>query len=168
MHAVQHVNNTDKSPTLTQEFILDHYKDLFEGLGPIGDSKIVLKQDVKPVQHTPRRIPVAIRDRVKNKVDDLETKGIIAKETEPTEWISSMVVVTTCKKIRICLDPQDLNKAKLGPRYQMPTLEEILPRISNAKVSITLDPKDGFYQVKLDEESCRLTTFWTPHVVIVM
>ena len=100
---------SDKSPTLAQEFILDHCKDVFEGLGHIGDSKIVLEQDVKPVQHTPRRIPVAIRDRVKKKLDDLEDKGIITKETQPTEWISSMVVVTTPKKIRICLDPQDLN-----------------------------------------------------------
>ena len=71
---------------------MDHYKDVFEELGHIGDSKIILKQDVKPVQHTSRQIPVAIRDRVKKKLDDLEDKGIIAKETEPTEWISSIAV----------------------------------------------------------------------------
>ena len=65
---------------------------------------------------------------------------------------SSMVVVTTPKKIRICLDSQDLNKVILCPRYQMPTLEEILLRISNTEVFSTLDAKDGFYQVKLDEE----------------
>ena len=162
VHEIHHVQS-ENSPNLTQEFILKHYKEVFEGLGHIGDSKFVLKPDSKPVQHTPRRIPVAIRDRVKEKLDDMEGKGIIAKVTEPTEWISSMVVVKTPKKIRICLDPLDLNKAILRPRYQMPTLEEILPSISNAKVFSTLDAKDGFYQVKLDEESSRLTTFWTPH-----
>ena len=33
-----------------------------------------------------------------------------------------MVVVAKPEKIRICLDPQDLNKAFLKPKYQMPTL----------------------------------------------
>ena len=34
--------------------------------------------------------------------------------------------------------------------------------MSNAEVSSILDAKDGFWQVKLDEESSYLTTFWTP------
>ena len=132
IHSVQAGNTS----SLTQQSILEKYSEVFKGLGHIGDSKIVLKPDAKPVQHAPRRIPVAIKDRVKEKLDDMEKKGIIQKITEPTEWISSMVVVTTAKKIRICLDPLDLNKAILRPRYQMPTLEEVLPKISNAKVFI--------------------------------
>ena len=44
----------------------------------------------------------------------------------------------------------------------MPTLEEILPKLSKAKVFTTLDAKDGFYQIGLDEESSKKTTFWTP------
>ena len=84
------------------------------------------------------------------------------KETSPTEWISSMVVVAKPNKIRICLDPKDLNKAVLRPKYQMPTLEEILPKLNGAKVFTTLDAKDGFHQIGLDEESSKLTTFWTP------
>ena len=44
----------------------------------------------------------------------------------------------------------------------MPTLEEILPKLNGAKVFTTLDAKDGFYQIGLDEESSKLTTFWTP------
>ena len=84
------------------------------------------------------------------------------KVTIPTEWISSMVVVTTPSKIRICLDPQDLNKAVIRPKYQMPTLEELLPKLSKAKVFTTLDAKGGFYQVGLDEQSSLKTTFWAP------
>jgi len=84
------------------------------------------------------------------------------KETQPTEWISSMVTVAKPGKIRICLDPQDLNKAIKRPKYQMPTLEEVLPKLNNTKVFSTLDAKDGFYQIALDEESSKMTTFWTP------
>ena len=80
----------------------------------------------------------------------------------PTEWISSMVVVSTPSKMRISLDPQDLNKVVIRPKYQMPTLDELLPKLSKAKEFTTLVAKDGFYQVGLDEQSSLKTTFWTP------
>ena len=68
-----------------------------------------------------------------------------------------MVVVAN-----ICLDPQELNKVIQRPKYQMPTLEELLPKLCKAKIFSTLDAKDGFYQISLDEASSKLTTFWTP------
>ena len=43
----------------------------------------------------------------------------------------------------------------------MPTLEELLPELSKARIFSSFDAKDGFYQVSLDEESSKLTTFWT-------
>ena len=72
---------------------------------------------VKPTQHSPPRVPIALRDKIKEKLEDLESKGIVEKVTIPTERISSMVVVTTPSKIRICLDPQDLNKAVIRPKH---------------------------------------------------
>ncbi|KAK2557053.1 Retrovirus-related Pol polyprotein from transposon 17.6 [Acropora cervicornis] len=44
----------------------------------------------------------------------------------------------------------------------MPTIEEILPELSKAKVFSVADARHGFWQVKLDEPSSYLTTFWTP------
>ena len=73
-----------------------------------------------------------------------------------------MVVVAKPSKIRICLDPTDLNQAVQRPKYQMPTLEELLPELSKARIFSSFHAKDGFYQVSLDEESSKLTTFWTP------
>ena len=135
---------------------------MFEGLGHIGiSSSFVVNPDHTPVQHAPRRVAVTLQKEVKEKIAEMEKKGIIQKVTEPTEWISSMVVVAKPGKIRICLDPRDLNKAIQRPKYQMPTLEEVLPRLSKAKVFTTLDAKDGFYQIGLDEASNKKTTFWT-------
>lgn len=73
-----------------------------------------------------------------------------------------MVVVAKPKKTRICLDPQELNKVIQRPKYQIPTLKELLPKLCKAKIFSTLDAEDGFYQISLDEASCKLTTFWTP------
>ena len=136
------------SVPLTREKILADYKDVFKGLGHIGESStFVIDPNHPPVQHGPRRIPVTLQKEVKEKIAELEKKGIIQKVTDPTDWISSMVIVSKPGKIRICLDPRDLNKAIQRPKYQMPTLEEILPKLSKAKVFTTLDVKDGFYQI---------------------
>ena len=43
----------------------------------------------------------------------------------------------------------------------MPILE-VLPKLANVKIFSVLDTKDGFHQVKLNEQSSYLTTFWTP------
>lgn len=114
----------------------------------IGTSSFVVDPSAIPVQHTSRRIPVALKKEVKAKLEDLERKGIIVKETAPTEWISNMVVVAKPGEICICLDPQELNKVIRHPKYQMPTLKELLPKLCKAKIFSTLDAKDGFYQNK--------------------
>ena len=147
---------------LTKESIFKEFHDIFEGLGNIGHASVTVDPDAKPIQHAPRRIAVTLHKEVKAKLAELEKKQIIVKETEPTEWISSMVVVAKPGKIRICFDPKELNKAIKRPKYQMPTLYETLPKLGKAKVFTTLDTKDGFYQIKLDDDSSKLTTFWTP------
>ena len=75
-----------------------------------------------------------------------------------------MVVVKKpqSKKLRICIDLRDLNQALQRSRYPQSTIEDILPQLSKAKVFSVLDAKDGFWQVKLDEKSSYLTTFWSP------
>ncbi|XP_041472642.1 uncharacterized protein K02A2.6-like [Lytechinus variegatus] len=148
---------------LTKEQIMKEYKDVFTGLGCLpGEYHLETDKTVKPVQHMPRRVPAALKPSLKDKISELEEKGVIKKVTTPTEWISSMVAVKKPGKLRICIDPKDLNKALKRSHYPMPTIEEILPQLSQAKVFTILDAKDGYWQVKLDKESSFLTTFWTP------
>ena len=132
-----------KAP-LTKEKILADFKDVFEGFGHIGKANFTVDPEVTPEQHAPRRIAVTLHNEVKAKLEELEKKKILVKETEPTDWISSMVIVAKPGEIRICLDPKDLNKAVKRPKYQMPMLDEVLPKLSKAQVFTTLDAKDGF------------------------
>ena len=89
-----------KSGNLTRDKILSEYKDAFEGLGHIGDTTIITDPSVKPVQHAPRRVPVALRDRVKAKLDELERKGIVEKVAIPTDWISTLFFLIRTNLIR--------------------------------------------------------------------
>ena len=77
--------------------------------------------------------------------------SVIAKVTTPTPWISHMVVVRKPNKLRLCLDPLHLNKAIIKNHYPTPTVEDIAPKLTKAKVFSVVDAKDGFLQVVLDE-----------------
>ena len=47
---------------------------------------------------------------------------VIAPVNSPTAWISSMVTVPkTNGKLRVCLDPRDLNRAVQRAHYPLPT-----------------------------------------------
>jgi len=148
-----------KQAPLTAQSILQDYQDVFKGLGHIDTSSFDVDPSGTPVQHTSRCTPIALKKGMKAKLEDLERRGIIIKEIALTEWISNMVVVAKPKKIHIFLDPQEMNKVIQHPKYQMPTLEKLLPQLSKAKTFSTLDAKDGFYQISLDEASSKLTRF---------
>ncbi|PFX31634.1 Retrovirus-related Pol polyprotein from transposon 17.6 [Stylophora pistillata] len=120
-------------------------------------------ETVKPVQRSPRRVPVAIRERLQETLGDLEKREIVARVTTPTTWISSMVVVPKPNDaLRIRLDPKDLNRALQRENYPLPTIEEVASRLHRAKVFTVLDVACGFWHVALDEQSSFLTTFNTP------
>ena len=74
-----------------------------------------------------------------------------------------MVIVPKANsKLRICLDPRDLNRAILREHYPLPTIEGVATRLHGAKVFTKLDVRSGFWHVVLDEKSSYLTTFQTP------
>ena len=122
-----------------------------------------MDETVPPVQHAPHRIAVALRLKLKETLDDLEAQGVIAQVTTPTKWISAMVAVPKKNgKLRICLDPKDLNSAILRENSQLLTVENIAIRLYGVKVVTVMDARNGFWYINLDEECSYLTTFQTP------
>ena len=80
--------------TNSAEVILYKYSDVFHGLGTLpGYVHLQTNPEVAPVQHTPRKMPVALKKEAKAKLDEIEKQGIIAPVTEPSDWISSKVVL---------------------------------------------------------------------------
>jgi len=74
-----------------------------------------------------RRIPIGIRDKVENELR-LQNDGIITPVSEPSNWISALLVVTKPNgKVRLCLDHRPLNKAVKRALYMIPTVDDIFP-----------------------------------------
>ena len=111
----------------------------------------------------PRRVPVALKEKLKNELHRLTQRKVISPIQEPTDWVSSMIAAKKPDgNIRLCIDPHYLNLALKRSHYPLPVIEEILPELSKAKVFSKVDLKEGFLQVELDEESSKLTVFQTP------
>ena len=67
---------------------------MFTGLGCLpGEYQIEIDPSIRPVQHTPRRVPVPLKAKLKEKIDGMEKEAIIIQETKPTDGISSLVAV---------------------------------------------------------------------------
>ena len=74
--------------------ILKKCEDVFDGTGCLeGTCQIKIDPTVSPVVHPPRKIPFTQREKVKEELDRMEKIGVILKAEEPTEWVSSLVVV---------------------------------------------------------------------------
>ena len=148
------------------EHILSEFKDVVgDSIGCMpGEYAIKVDHSVEPVVHPPRPVPAPIRDKVKNELDALERKNIIAKVSTPTAWVNSMVVVGKKKtdRVRICIDPTDLNKAIRREHFPMNSIDDVATRLTGSKVFSVLDANMGYFQIKLDEKSSELTTFNTP------
>ena len=126
-------NNVD-TPITDKESLIQEYPDCFNGIGKLpGKYHITLDPTVPPVVHSPRRVPLALKDDIAAELQEMEQQGIIIKVTEgqPTDWVHSLVYQRKKNgKLRICLDPKDLNKAIKRDYHVTRTVEEILPKHS--------------------------------------
>ena len=127
-----------------------------------GKYHITVDLKISPVVHPPRKVPVALQDAVKKELERRDSLDVIEKVQGPSDWVSSMVVIVKPNKLRLCMDPRDLNCAIKREHYPMVTVEEVAARMPKAKILSVLDASQGFLQVQLDAESSKLRTFNTP------
>ena len=123
---------------------------------------ITLDPKIPPVVHAPCKVPIELKDKLQAELCEMESQDIIARVTQPTDWVNSLVIRgREIGRLCLCLDPKDLNKAIKREHHPIPTLEEITPKLAGAKLFSKLDARNGYWNVKLDEESSYLTTFNT-------
>ena len=63
--------------------------------------------------------------------------------------------------LRFCVDYRKLNLITRKDRYPIPLVDELMGRLSDAKVYTKLDIRQGFHRIRLDPDSSDLTTFRT-------
>ncbi|XP_055523034.1 uncharacterized protein K02A2.6-like [Wyeomyia smithii] len=122
---------------------------------PIDDS-------VTPIRQHARRPPLALLAKIEEKLNSLLIADIIEPVEEYSLWVSPLVtIVKDNGELRLCVDMRRANQAIKREAYSMPTFDDFLPQLKQARVFSRLDIKDAFHQLQL-QESCRyITTFIT-------
>ena len=65
--------------------------------------------------------PIKYKDEIEKELGEMVQQGIIAKQTEPTLWVSSLTYPKKANgKLRICLEPKYLNKAIIQENHKAP------------------------------------------------
>lgn len=55
-----------------------------------------------------------------------------------------------------------LNKKIIKDRYPLPLIEDQLDRLQGARIFSTIDLRNGFFHVRMDEASVKYTSFIVP------
>ena len=112
---IDNVTSTSAKQPLNKAAVLAEFPECFDGIGELkGTYHITLDPEVEPVINSPRRVPIALKDEIKAELASMEHEGVIEKvqEGQPTDWVNSIVYQRKSNgKLRICLDPRDLNTA---------------------------------------------------------
>ena len=160
---------------LKKQDILETYADVFTRIGkfPGLPYKFQLKPNAKPARHAPRKVPIHLQDVFHEEIRNLEALGILEETKDVTEWVNSFVIMekklpidsnnshspghSMNKKLRICLDPRDLNEALEREPYYTHSIEEIMGKFHGMTRFTIADFNKGYWMVELDPESRKYT-----------
>lgn len=165
-------NNDENPPDLhkldpDQRKRLQEIIDLFpssavEGLGKTG----LIKHSIdvggsRPTKQRYYAVSPAVEKKMFAEVDRMLDLGMI--EESNSGWSSPVTVVTKSNgKSRLCLDARQLNAVTTKDAYPMPLIESIVSRLNETYFISSVDLKDAFWQIELDEASKEKTAFTVP------
>ncbi|GFS96083.1 retrovirus-related Pol polyprotein from transposon 17.6 [Trichonephila clavipes] len=120
--------------------------------------RIILK-DEEPVCQQPRQLAFTERQEVKKQIEEWFNEGIIRPSS--SEYASPIVMVK--KKdgsSRMRIDYRKLNQKLV--KDPLPLIEDVLDTLQEAKVYSTLDLRNGFFHVDVDEYFRKYTSVIVP------
>jgi len=116
---------------------------------------------LKDVQPFHLRLAYKEREQLKKILDDLLAREVIRPSN--SEYASPIVLVK--KKngdYRLCIDYRALNKYVARMNYPIPVIEDQINVLKDKNYFRILDLKDGFFHIRVAEESIKFTAFITP------
>ncbi|GFX83592.1 hypothetical protein TNCV_325411 [Trichonephila clavipes] len=94
------------------------------------------------------------------------TMRIILKDEEPVCQHPRGLAFTERQEkdgsSRMCIDYRKLNQKLVKDKFPLPIIEDVLDTLQEAKVYSTLDLRNGFFHVDVDEDCRKYTSFIVP------
>jgi len=122
-----------------------------------GPITVQLDPECPPVQQPARRVPPALLPVLRDQLDAWLAQGVVemVDEVQPGDFVSPLVAVPKPdKSVRWCIDLRCVNQAVKRPGIQLPTTDDLLSQLSDARVFSKLDLKSGYSQLEITPD-CR-------------
>ena len=104
------------------------------------------------------RYPKHEKEVITKLLNDMEERGVI--EPSSSAWLSPIVLVNKHDGTKImCLEFWRVNEHLSDDVYPLPRLEDLVFSAAGHQINVTLNLKDAYFQIPLDENSRDLTTF---------
>lgn len=114
--------------------------------------------DETPFKQKHRRIPPARIDKVRAHLEQLLASRVIRKSKSPL--CSNVVLVRKQNgKLRMCVDYGMLNQRSIKDAYDLPRIEEVFDVLKGSKVFSTIDMKNGYHQIEIEEAHKERSAF---------
>ena len=118
-------------------------------------------------------MPIHLQDAFHDEIRNLEALGILEETKDVTGWVNIFVIMekkipinsnnshspghSMNKKLRICLDPRDVNEALESEPYYTSSIEEIMGKFHGMTRFTIAHFNKGYWMVELDPESRKYT-----------
>lgn len=124
--------------------------------------KFSVNKAIPPTKNAYYNVPAAFREAARERLEDMEARGIIERVTKAPEWISGMSAVPKGKNdFRLVVNMRAPNKAIQREYFRMPLIDEMKIKLHGAKFFTKLDLNNAYHHLELCKESRDLTTFLT-------
>ncbi|XP_055543287.1 uncharacterized protein LOC129728846 [Wyeomyia smithii] len=122
--------------------------------------KFSIDKTVPPEKNAYYNVPAAYREAARDRLKEMENRGIIEKVITAPEWISGMSAVPKGRNdFRLVVNMRAPNKAIKRQYFRLPVLEEMKVKLHGARYVSKFDLSSAYYHLELSSESRDLTTF---------
>jgi hypothetical protein len=117
--------------------------------------------DARPVRQKPRKQSIERQNFIREEVRKLLQAGFIEEVYHPV-WLANPVIVPKAnRKLQMCIDYTNLNKACPKDPYPLPRIDQIIDSTSGCDLLSFIDAYSGFHQIKMARDDRKHTAFVT-------
>ncbi|KAE8996169.1 hypothetical protein PF011_g16016 [Phytophthora fragariae] len=114
--------------------------------------------DNRPIKQQPYRVSGAEGEVMEAEVEEYLDLGLIRPSNSP--WASPVLMIRKPDGgIRFCIDYRRLNAVTVKDCYPMPSIDDILDVLGDARLFSTMDIASGYWNVPMHENSVAKTAF---------
>ena len=151
--------------------LLIRFKDVFSDTDKVGHYtgeclSINVSNDAKPVRKSPYSVHPRHEPALRKELEMMQRENIIRESR--SAWSSPAIVIPKPGRpgdIRLLVDYKEVNKLIEKDSHPLPRMDRCLDQVgrSRPRFMTSLDLEKGFFQMELDEDSKRYTSFSVPH-----